>query len=143
MAGSVGRVAPRDRRHELLSLWGPSFLHIVNTSHLSSRVESHWPDEPSIDLQQVACSWRMSLALNCNQDMFKLQLRCSGGTSNIGVDAGLLGRLSFSLHANGFEGWCPLCCFGPRAASNRCCGDGVSSLVRGSGLRGVPAFKRA
>ena len=27
VAGSVGRVAPRSRRHELLSLWGSSFLH--------------------------------------------------------------------------------------------------------------------
>ena len=135
MAGSVGRVAPHGRRHELLSLWGPSFLHWVNTSHLSSRVESHWPDEPSIELQPVACSWRMSLALNCNQDMFRLC--CSGGTSNLGVDVGLWGRLSFSLHANGFEGWCSPRCFGPPAASNRCCGVGVSSLVRGSGLCGA------
>ena len=69
--------------------------------------------------------------------MFRLQLRCSGGTSNLGVDAGLRGRLSFSLHADGFEGWCSPRCFGPRAASNRCFGDGVSSLVRGSGLRGA------
>ena len=76
-------------------------------------------------------------ALNCNQDMFRLQLHCSGGTSNLGVDVGLRGRLSFSLHANGFEGWCSPRCFGPRTASNRCCGDGVSSLVRGSGLRGA------
>ena len=79
----------------------------------------------------------MGLALNCNQDMFRLQLRCSGGTSNLGVDAGLWGRLSFSLHANGFEGWCSPRCFGPCAASNCCCGDGVSSLVWGSGLRGA------
>ena len=100
-------------------------------------MESHWPDEPSIELQPVACSWRMSLALNCNQDMFRLQLRYSGRTSNLGVDAGLRGRLSFSLHANGFEGWYSPRCFGPRAASNRRCGDGVSSLVRGSGLRGA------
>ena len=76
-------------------------------------------------------------ALNCDQDMFRLQLRCSGGTSNLGVDAGLRGRLSFSLHANGFEGWCSPRCFGPRTASGRCCGDGDSSLVRGSGLRGA------
>ena len=53
VAGSVGRVAPRSRRHELLSLWGSSFLHWVNTSHLSSRVESHWC---STELQPVACS---------------------------------------------------------------------------------------
>ena len=76
-------------------------------------------------------------ALNCNQDMFRLQLRSSGGTSNLGVDAGLRGRLSFSLHANGFEGWCSPLCFGPRTASGRCCGDGDSSLVRGSGLCGA------
>ena len=69
--------------------------------------------------------------------MFRLQLRCSGGTSNLGVDAGLRGRLSFSLHANGFEGWCSPRCFDLRAASNRSCGNGVSSLVRGSGLRGA------
>ena len=56
---------------------------------------------------------------------------------NLGVDAGLRGRVSLSLHANGFEGWCSPRCFGPRAASNRCCGDGVLSLVRGSGLRGA------
>ena len=94
-------------------------------------------DEPSIELQPVACSWRMSLALNCNQDMFRLQLRCSGGTSNLGVDAGLQGQLSFFLYAIDFEGWCSPRCFGPRAASNRCCGDGISSLVRGSELRGA------
>ena len=76
-------------------------------------------------------------ALNCNQDMFRLQLRCSGGTSNFGVDTGLHGRLSSSLHANGFEGWCSPCCFGPCTASGRCCGDSDSSLVRGSGLRGA------
>ena len=76
-------------------------------------------------------------ALNCNQYMFMLQLRSSGGTSNLGVDAGLCGRLSFSLHVNGFEGWCSPRCFGPRTASGRCCGDGDSSLVRGSRLRGA------
>ena len=42
VAGSAGCVAPRGRRHELLLLWGPSFLHWVNMSHLSSRVEPHW-----------------------------------------------------------------------------------------------------
>ena len=76
-------------------------------------------------------------ALNCDQDMFRLQLRWSGGTSNLGVDAGLRGRPSSSLHANGFEGWCSPRCFGPRAASGRFCGDGGSPLVRGSGLRGA------
>ena len=101
-------------------------------SHLGSRVESHWC---RIDLQPVACSWRMGLALNCNQDMFRLQFRSLGGTSNLGVDTGLWGRLSFSLHANGFESWCSPRCFGPCAALNHCCGDGVSSLVQGSGLR--------
>ena len=76
-------------------------------------------------------------ALNCDQDMFRLQLRCSGGTSNLGVDAGLRGRLSSSLHADGFEGWCSTRCFGPRTASGSCCGDGGPSLVRVSGLRGA------
>ena len=77
----------------------------------------------------------MGPALNCDQDMFRLQLRCSGGTSNLGVDAGLRGRLSSSL--DGFEGWCSPRCFGPRTASGSCCGDGGSSLVRVSGLRGA------
>ena len=79
----------------------------------------------------------MGPALNCDQDMFRLQLRCSGGTSNLGVDAGLRGRLSSSLHADSFEGWCSPRCFGPRTASGSCCGDGGSSLVRVSGLRGA------
>ena len=69
--------------------------------------------------------------------MFRLQLCCSGGTSNLGVDTGLWGLLSFSLHVNGFEGWCSPRCFCPRAASNCCCGDGVSLLVWGLGLRGA------
>ena len=69
--------------------------------------------------------------------MFRLQLRCSGGTSNLGVDAGLRGRPISSLHADGFEGWCSPRCFGPRAASGGCCGDGGPSLVRVSGLRGA------
>ena len=103
-------------------------------SHLSSRVEPHWW---SIELQPAACSWGMGHALNCDQDMFRLQLCCSGGTSNLGVDEGLRGRLSFSLHADGFEGWCSPCCFGPRTASGSCCGDGDPSLVRVSGLRGA------
>ena len=64
-------------------------------------------------------------------------LRCSCGTSNLGVDAGLRGRLSSSLHADGFEGWCSPRCFGPRTASGSCCGDGGLSLVRVSGLRGA------
>ena len=120
-------------------------------SHLSSRVGPHWW---CIVLQPVACSWGMGPALNCDQSMFRLQLRCSGGTSNLGVDAGLRGRRSFSLHADGFAGWCsPRCsgprtadgfegwcsprCFGPRTASGGCCGDGYSSFVRVSGLRGA------
>ena len=69
--------------------------------------------------------------------MFRLQLRCSGGTSNLGVDAGLRGPPSSSLHADGFEGWCSPRCFGPRTASGSCCGDGSPSLVRVSGLRGA------
>ena len=104
-------------------------------SHLSSRVEPHWW---STELQPAACSWGMGPALNCDQDMFRLQLRCSGGTSkNLGVDAGLRGQLSSSLHADGFEGWCSPRCFGPRTASGSCCGDSGSSLVRVSGLRGA------
>ena len=42
VAGSAICVASRGRRHELLLLWGPSFLHRVNMSHLSSWVEPHW-----------------------------------------------------------------------------------------------------
>ena len=80
-------------------------------------------------------------ALNCDQDMFRLQLRYSGGTSNLGVDAGLRVRLSSSLHADGFEGWCSPRCFGPPAASGSCCGDG--GLPRVGASWGVPAFKRA
>ena len=79
----------------------------------------------------------MRPALNCDQDMFRLQLRCSGGTSNLGVDAGLRGRPSSSLHADSFEGWCSPRCFGPRTASGSCFGDGGPSLVRVLGLRGA------
>ena len=67
----------------------------------------------------------------------RASLHCSSGTSNLGVDAGLCGRLSFSLHVDGFEGWCSPRCFGLRTASGGCCGDGDSSLVRVSGLRGA------
>ena len=105
-------------------------------SHLSSRVEPHWWSltcrTSCIELQPVACFWGMGPALNCDQDMFRRQLRYSGGTSNLGVDAGLRGRHSSSLHADSFEGWCS-----PRTASGSCCGDGGSSLVRVSGLRGA------
>ena len=103
-------------------------------SHLSSRVGPHWC---SIELQPVACSWGMGPALNCDQSMFRFQLRYSDRTSNLGVDTGLRGRHSFSLHADRFEGWCSPRCFGPRTASGGCCGDGYSSLVRVSGLRGA------
>ena len=141
VAGSVGCVSPRGRRHEWL--WGLCFS--------SEWTRLTW-----------AARWsptgRMVLALNCNQwhvpggwalhwiatsDMFRLQLRCSGGTSNLGVDAGLRGRLSFSLHASSFEGWCS-----PHSFRPSCC---VELLLWGrcfvvgaevGASRGVPAFKR-
>ena len=55
VAGPAGCVAPRGRRHELLLLWGPSFLHWVNMFHLCSRVgpTGGWS---CIELQPVACS---------------------------------------------------------------------------------------
>ena len=57
--------------------------------------------------------------------------------SSVVLTSGLHGWLSSSLHADGIEGWCSLRCFGPCTASGSCCGDGDSSLVRVSGLRGV------
>ena len=99
-------------------------------------MESHWPDGPSgmflADEPSIATS-----------DMFRLQFRCSGGTSNLGVDAGLGGSafpstpmvLKVGAVRIVLARTCPHC-FGPRAASNRCCGDGILSLVQGSGLRG-------
>ena len=109
-------------------------------SPLSEHVSPEQPGgAPLVDGPALNCNqWHVPAdgpALNCNQDMFRLQLWCSGGTSNLGVDAGLRWRLSFSLHARGFEGWCSPRCFGPRTASGRCCGDGDSSLVRESGLQ--------
>ena len=114
-------------------------------SPLSEHVSPEQPGgAPLVDGPALNCNqWHVpgdGPALNYNQDMLRLQLRCSGGTSNLGADAGLRGRLSFSLHANGFEGWCSPRCFGPRGprmVSGRCCGDGDSSLVRGSGLPGA------
>ena len=68
--------------------------------------------------------------------MFRLQVRCSGGRQISVLTRGSEGGSAFpsipmvlkvgALH-----------CFGPRAATNRCCGDGVSSLVWWSGLRGA------
>ena len=124
--------------------WQEARVAVAVGAFVSSLSEHVSPEQPGgaplADGPVLNCNqWHVpgdGPALNCNQDMFRLQLRCSGGTSNLGVDAGLRGRISFSLHANGFEGWCSPRCFGPRTASGRCCGDGDSSLVRGSGLRG-------
>ena len=142
VAGSAGRVAPRGRRHELLLLWGPSFLHWVNMSHLSSWVEPNWWSLPCWTVLHWIATSGMFLGygwacIQLRPGHAWAPLRCSGGTSNLGVDAGLRGRLSSSLHADGLEGWCSPRCFGPRTASGRCCGDGDSPLVRVSGLRGV------
>ena len=101
-------------------------------------MESYLLDGPALNCNQWQCSWGMGgPAFNLRPGHAWAPLRCSGGTSNLGVDAGLGGRLSSSLHANGFEGWCSPRCFGPRTASGRCCGDGDSSFVRVSGLRGA------
>ena len=66
-----------------------------------------------------------------------LQLHCSGGTSNLGVDAGLQGWCSSSLHANSLK------VGALRVASAlvlrwfAVVGTVFSSLVRGSRLRGA------
>ena len=55
-----------------------------------NRNQWHVPgDGPALNYNQ----WHVpgdGPALNCNQDMFRLQLCWSGGTSNLGVDAGAL-----------------------------------------------------
>ena len=74
VAGTAGRVVPCGRRPELLLLWGPSFLHWVNMSHLSSRVEPHWwsllAGRSCIELQPVACSWGWGLHWIATSGMF-------------------------------------------------------------------------
>ena len=61
VAGFRRSCLSRGRRHEMLLLCGTSFLHWVNMSHLSSRVEPHWwsllAGRSCIELQPVACSW--------------------------------------------------------------------------------------
>ena len=85
-------------------------------SSLSEHVSPEQPGGAPLVEHWIATSGMflgMGPALNCDQRMFRLQLRCSGGTSNLSVDAGLRGQHSFSLHADGFEGWCSPRCFGP------------------------------
>ena len=93
----------RGRRHEMLLLCGTLFLHWVNMSHLSSQVEPSWCLACWTVLHWIAASG-MFLGYSCaciqlRPRHARAPLRCSGGTLNLGVDAGLCGRLSSSLHA--------------------------------------------
>ena len=68
--------------------------------------------------------------------MFRLQLRCSGGTSNLGVDAGLQGQRSSSLHANSLKVGALHVALALVLRRFAVVGTVFSSLVRGSGLHG-------
>ena len=69
--------------------------------------------------------------------MFRLQLRCSGGTSNLGVDAGLQGRRSSSLHANSLKVGALHVALALVPRQIAVVGTVFSSLVWGPGLRGA------
>ena len=101
-------------------------------------------DEPSIELQPVACSWRMSLALNCNQwhvpattsvlgwDVESRCWRGPPGAAQLFPSCQWFWRLVLSALF-----W-PSCCVESQLWG-RC-------FVVGAGVgasRGVPAFKRA
>ena len=105
---------------------GPSFLHWVNTSHLSSQVESRWP------------AW--GHALTCNQWCVPAAASLLGWDVESRCWRGAPRAAQFFPLRQLFEGWCSPRCSGPRAAPSRCCGDGVFVVGAGVGAsRGVPA----
>ena len=75
---------------------------------------------PRIDMLPVVCSGR-----------------CSGGTSNLGVDAGLQGRPNSSLHANSLKVGAHCVAVALVLRRFAVVGTVFLSLVRGSGLRGA------
>ena len=130
VADCQGHVMPCGRRHELLLLWGPSFLHWVNTSHLSSQVESRWP------------AW--GHALTCNQWYIPAPTLLLGWDVESRCWCGAPRGVQFFPLRHYFEGWCSTRCFGPHTAPIRCCRDSVFVIGMGVGAsQDVPTFKRA
>ena len=99
---------------------GPSFLHWVN--------RSHWAVRWSPIGRPGATHWLAT------SGTFQLQLRCLGGTSNLGVDMGLH---SSSLHANSLKVGALRVASALVLPQFTVVGMVFSSLVRGSGIRGA------